>query len=374
MRLSHLQATTMLIASAFVGGTSCNALKSVDKVEKSTAEVGLKMDETNGEIEETNRKMDEMKNEMGEMNDKLIETNQRMENMNKALERMYQDLRQGDSLSARLQTIEKMSDAASLKGKTVYAAQYFMSFEYQLWKGEGSDGIAFRELLKRDAVDEFIQTLRRFAPTSLPIDALSSEKDLLSIEALAMTSHMLNSNSAFAMNKKNYGIASMHSLLKDSLEYGQKLASGTLAVRDIPEFAQFALRDPELVKYIFELRINMLPCLVLNELSEVASDKFVNKWKARASTWLLPWNADLSSKNELEIREYITWLSWADADLEFLNSLGVVPRVDPLLLKVLRNARFVDQSRFMSSPATALRVAAVSELKDALDKFLGQIR
>jgi len=184
----------------------------------------------------------------------------------------------------------------------------------------------------------------------------------------------LNSNSAFAMNKKNYGIASMHSLLKDSLEYGQKLAAGTLAVRDIPEFAQFALRDPELVKYVFELRINMLPGLVLNELSEVASDKFVSKWKARASSWLLPWNADLSSKNELEIREYITWLSWADADLAFLNSLGVVPRVDPLLLKVLRNARFVDQSRFMSSPTNAQRVAAVSELKDAFDKFLGQIR
>jgi hypothetical protein len=94
---------------------------------------------------------------------------------------------------------------------------------------------------------------------------------------------------------------------------------------------------------------------------------------ARAHTWLHPWNADLSSKNELEIREYITWLAWADADLAFLNSLVVVPRVDPLLLKVLRNARFVDQARFMSSPTTAQRVAAMSEFKDALDTFLEKI-
>lgn len=373
MRLSHLQATTMLITATALGATSCNALKSFEKVEESSAEVGLKMDETNSEIEETNRKMDEMKNEIGDMNDKLIETNQRMENMNKALERMYQDLRQGDSLTARIQTIEKMTDASSLKGKTVYAAQYFMSFEYQLWKGEGSDGIAFRELLQRDAVDEFIQTLRRFATTSLPIDVISSDKDLLSIEALAMTSHMLNSNSAFAMNKKNYGMTSMHSLLKDSLRYGQKLAAGTAAVKDMPEFVQFALRDPELVKYVFELRINMLPGLVLNQLGEVSSDKFVSKWRARASAWLLPWKADLSFKNELEIREYITWISWADADLAFLNSLGVVPRVDPLLLKVLRNVRFVDKVQSVSSPTNAQRVAAVSELRDAFDKFLGQI-
>lgn len=380
----------LLILSGFAcvfSSFACSALKSFEKVEKSTTEVGEKMDETNDGIDRTNRKMDEtndginktnnkmdeMKDEMGSMNDKLITTNKRMDNMNNALDRMYHDLRQGDSLAARLQTIEKLSQSPSLKGKTVFAAQYFMSFEYQLWKGEGPDGNALREILKRDAVDEFVQTLRRFSKTSLPISLMSTDKDLLSIEALAMTSHMQNSNSALVMNSKNIPLSSMHSLLRESLEFGHKLAHDQISSSDIPEYAVFALREPELVRYIFELRINMFPALVLSKLTQVSSDDFVTRWWSRANVWLKPWNADLAQKNALELKECSTWLDWASADLKFLKSIGVKARLDNSAVKILRNARLMDSSRPSSAVPDAARTAAKTELKRSLESFLGSI-
>lgn len=394
MRLSatHLSFLVGCLFSVF--SVSCGVLNSLENVEKSTTEVGDKMDETNHGIEKTNDKMDEtngkmdetnsgikttndkmddMKDSMAAMNDKLIETNQRMDNMNNALNRMYQDLRQGDSLAARLQTIEKMSETPTLKGKSVYAAQYFMSFEYQLWKGEGPDVQALRDILKRDAVDEFVQTLRRFAKSSLPINAMSSDRDLLSMEALALLSHMQNSNSVLTMNNKNLPLESMHSLLKESLEYGHKLALGTTSMKDVPEFAVFALREPELVKYLFELRVNMLPALLVGELSKVADDGFVRRWLSRASVWLHPWTADLTQKNAIELKEYISWLKWADADLSFLNSINVTPRIDSSLFKVLRQARFVDRSTAPSGSEDGFRAAAKTEFKESLQRFMSHL-
>ncbi|MEN9528401.1 MAG: hypothetical protein RI932_274 [Pseudomonadota bacterium] len=373
MRFSKGSSVSLLSILSLTCGVACNALESVNKVEKSTAEVGQKMDETNDGIEETNRKMEEMKREMGEMNGKLIETNQRMEGMNKALDRMYQDLRQGDALAARLQTIEKMSEANTLKGKTVYAAQYFMSFEYQLWKGEGSDGNALREVLKRDAVDEFIQTLRRFSKSTLPLSAMSQDRDLLSLEALALTSHMVNSNAAYALSQRKISISSMHALFRDSLDYGHKLAKGAIAFKDLPEFAQFALREPDLLRYFFELRVNMLPAMVLSEISEVASDASVSRWSSRVFSWLRPWNANLAQKNELELREYLTWMNWANADLCFLKSIGITPRLDRSMLRILKNARLVNQSSAGTTSAETARSVAAHELKGAWDKFLTEI-
>jgi hypothetical protein len=373
MRFSKVSSVSVVSTLLLTLGVACNALESVDKVERTTAEVGEKMGETNDEIAETNRKMEEMKREMGEMNGKLIETNQRMEGMNKALDRMYQDLRQGDSLAARLQTIEKMSEATTLKGKTVYAAQYFMSFEYQLWKGEGIDGNAIHEVLKRDAVDEFIQTLRRFSKTTLPFSAMSQDRDLLSIEALALTSHMVNSNAVHSLGQKNIPISSMHALLRNSLEYGYRLSKGALSFNELPEYAKFALREPELLLYVFELRVNMLPAMLLSEISEVASDAAVSRWTSRVGSWLRPWNADLSRKNELELREYLTWMNWASADLRFLQSIGSTPRLDRSLFRILKNARLVNQSRPSNAPAEMARSVAMMELKVAMDKFLSQV-
>jgi TolA-binding protein len=379
MTFRNCLSATSLIAFSLCG--SCGALESMDEVEKSTTAVGLKMDETNGEIEETNKKidetntkMDEMKREMGEMNGKLIETNQRMETMNKALDRMYQDLRQGDALAARLQTLEAIEQQHSLKSKVLHAAQYFMSFEYQLWKGDGIDDSLLRDIFARDAVDEFSQTIRRFAKTELPVSVLLTDNNTASLQALALTSHILNSNAVVNGHKHGQLVVSMHELLRQALVYGNKVKDSQLNRADIPLFAQFALRYPELVKYVFELRINMFPALLTSNVSQMDNDSFMKRWFSRASSWLKPWEADLSDRNFIEIEELQNWMSFAVNDLKTLQSLGLTARVDPALIRVLSHLEFVDNAPPVSPEQDKKRSLALSDLKSSIDQFIKSAR
>lgn len=372
-----LTAISALVGFACV---ACGALKSMDQVEKSTTAVGLKMDETNGEIEETNskidetnKKMDEMKNEMGEMNGKLIETNRRMETMNKALERMYQDLRQGDALAARLQTLDAISALPTLRSKVLHAAQYFMSFEYQLWKGDGLDDVVLRDILARDAIDEFSQTIRRFSKSHLPISVTTTDSNMMSLQALALTCHTLNSNAVINGQKLGQPVVSMHELLRQSLLFGEKIRNNDIPRAEVPLFAQYALRYPELVKYIFEIRVNMFPALLAGDLSQMDSDSFFNRWHARTTSWLKPWEADLSQRNMLELDEIRNWMSYALQDLELLNALGLVVRVDPALRRVLSNLKLVDTAPPVNSETDKIRSLAVSELQMSLGQYLNSL-
>ncbi|NBO37875.1 hypothetical protein EBU99_04750 [bacterium] len=371
MRLAHA-CSTLVSAFSLMAFSACSALKTVDKVEKSTAEVGQKMDKTNDSIDDTNRKMDGMRRQMGDMNDKLIETNKRIENMNRSLDRMYQDLRQGDSLAARLRTIEQLEKASVLKGKTVFAAQYFMSFEYQLWKGEGSDSDARLNDLKQVAVDEFIQTLRRYTDSTLSVSAMSEDSNLQSLEALAISMHMVNANAAADLSQKGISVVSMHDIFKQSLAYGDDLKNGRIKLEAIPVYAQTALREPKLLKYLLELRINMLPAIVVSELSNAASDRFLDKWSSRAALWLKPWNAQLAGKNDLQLKEYCEWLAWANSDVAALKLIDEPIRFDAGLVKMLRNLRLYGELP-QAENQNSSRTEAFSEFRGELNRFLSEL-
>ncbi len=386
--VSRLCSSLILLSS--LGLMSCRALESVDKVEKSTAEVGDKMDKTNDGIDRTNRKMDEtndnigetnskmddMRRQMGQMNDKLVDTNKRMDDMNRALDRMYQDLRQGDALNARLKTIENLIATQKLKGKAVFAAQYFMSFEYQLWKGEGFDNQSVRQVLLRSAVEEFVHVLRRLARTDLPIDMLNTDNDLASLEALAMSMHLMNPNAEHDLRVKNLPVSSMHDLLKNSLQYGFELQNSKISSVDIPEFAQLALKEPAIVQYMFELRASMFPGWVVSTLSNVNSDEFFARWSSRAGTWLKPWTARTESLNELQVSELAQYLAWANADMSFLQSIGVQPRTDSSLLRILANMKIVDTSARAGneSTAAAAKSRALLGLKAQVENYLSLVQ
>ncbi len=377
-----------LLFLSFCSLVSCRAIETVDKVEKSTAEVGdkmdktndgidrtnRKMDETNGNIGETNQKMDDVRRQMNEMNEKLLDTNKRMEGMNRALDRMYQDLRQGDALNARLKTIENLVGTPSLKGKTVFAAQYFMSFEYQLWKGEGVDNDPLRQVLLRTAVEELVHVLRRLAHSDFSVDVLATDNDLISLQALSLSLHMLNPNAEYDLRSKNISVYSMHDLLRNSLQYGYDLQNGKIIAEDLPEYAQLALRDPALTRYLFDLRAAMFPALVVSELSDVSSDEVVSRWTSRAGVWLKPWTARTENLNELQVRQLSDWIKLANADVAFLKSIGVQPKTDASLLRILSNMKIVDSgAERMSSVAGAAKRRALSGLKSQVEQYLSQV-
>lgn len=387
MRLPSTISHVVSIAALALAFTACSAIESVGRVEKSTAEVGekmdktndgidrtnKKMDETNGSIDETNQKMDEVRRQMDEMNNKLVETNKRMEIMNSELERMYQDLRQGDSLNARLQTLEKLTTTPRLKSKLVFAAQYYMSYEFQLWKGQGSDGEEVRQMLRHAAADEFVQVVRRLSQTSFPINILDETNEISSLKALAIALHTVNPNSKINSQTNKFAPESMHLLLTQALGYGHQLSQSKISADKIPDFAKVVLKEPELVKYLFELRVNMLPAMVVSAMSQTASDEFVTRWMARAGVVLKPWTAQTRSLNELQLSEYADWISWANADVAQMKAFGLQPRFDATLLRTLKNMRLAEDSEQGNESTAALaRLRAFKNLRDELGKFISQ--
>jgi myosin heavy subunit len=387
VRLPSTISHVVSIAALALAFTACSAIESVGRVEKSTAEVGekmdktndgidrtnKKMDETNGSIDETNQKMDEVRRQMDEMNNKLVETNKRMEIMNSELDRMYQDLRQGDSLNARLQTLDKLTTTPRLKSKLVFAAQYFMSYEFQLWKGQGSDGEEVRQMLRHAAADEFVQVVRRLSQTSFPINILDESNEISSLKALAIALHTVNPNTKINSQTNKFAPESMHLLLTQALGYGHKLSQSKVSAEKIPDFAKVVLKEPELVKYLFELRVNMLPAMVVSAMSQTASDEFVTRWMARAGVVLKPWTAQTRSLNELQLREYADWISWANADVAQMKAFGLQPRFDATLLRTLKNMRLAEDSeQGNESMAAIARLRAFKNLRDELGKFISQ--
>ncbi|MEN9810228.1 MAG: hypothetical protein RLZZ488_1795 [Pseudomonadota bacterium] len=387
MRLPSTITHMFSLATLALAFTACSAIESVGRVEKSTTEVGekmdktndgidrtnRKMDETNGSIDETNQKMDDVRRQMDEMNNKLVETNKRMEIMNSELDRMYQDLRQGDSLNARLQTLDKLTTTPRLKSKLVFAAQYFMSYEFQLWKGQGSDGEEVRQMLRHAAADEFVQVVRRLSQTSFPINILDEGNEISSLKALSVALHTVNPNAKINSQANKFAPESMHQLITQALAYGQKLAQSKISADKIPDYAKVVLREPELVKYLFELRVNMLPAMVVSSMSQTASDEFVTRWMARAGVVLKPWTAQTRSLNELQLSEFADWLSWANADVAQLKAFGLNPRFDATLIRTLKNLRFSeDSAQANESTAAIARQRAFNILRAELGKFISK--
>jgi hypothetical protein len=232
----------------------------------------------------------------------------------------------------------------------------------------------FRDILARDAVDEFTQTLQSFAKSDLPVSVISSDNSTMSLQALALASHILNSNAVINGQKHGQHVVSMHELLAQSLKYGEQIRNNQLTQTEVPLFAQYALRYPELVKYVFELRINMFPALLTSKVSQMNADSFFKRWLSRTSSWLRPWEADLSQRNSLEIRELLDWMSYATNDLKLLNSLSLKVRVDPALIRVLNHIEFVDKAPPVSEELDKKRGLAVADLKASVEHFIKNTR
>jgi hypothetical protein len=401
--LSPLHALRLLSLSLYCALSltlaSCSVVRNIEQIDKSTAEVGKKIDkttdgideskqkiedankkvdetntkleDTNTNMRETNQRLEDVHQKLNEMNNQLSQATQRIEMMNRALERMYQVLRQGDSLTVRLNTIDKMNSTSQLNGKIVFAAQYFMSFEYQLWKGEGSDDELLRQLLIKTAVDEFIQLSRRFVPSDFALNVLDENHDLLSLKALALALHVVNENTQSELLGKKQQIPSMLDLLKSALTFGRQLDLSQTTITEIPQYAKVALTAPDLIQYLLEIRVMMFPAVFVGSLSDIDSDSFLSRWFSRAGLFMRPWTVQIDTLNQIQLKEFCQWMALANVDKEFLQALGMTPRVDEKIVRILRNLHF-SQAQSPTSPESVLlsKAQLVQQLKTEIERYL----
>lgn len=331
---------------------SCSAVRSVDDMKQNTDNMGRdtskmaeKLTLTQQQMDNMNGNMSDMANKLDGLGTKIGELGDKIDGMGNALDKMYGDLRMGDSLQARLRSLDEMNATKLLVAKTAHASHFFISFEYQLWKAEGLDSPKTQLGLIDDAVREFATLAQKYMESDArTVSVISEDNSVLNLYALALCMHMKNPSTQRILQSKNVDFPSMFDLIQSGFRAGADLKTGVRKLSDLKPFEISVLEYEDVFQYLFELRANMFPAMVIGNLSTADATNPTQKWWSRGNLFLHPWNAQTEVKNAAQIRMYAAWLTEAVFIKKFMRSLGAEPRFDGMLLKTLKNMRFPEIS------------------------------
>src|SRR5205814_1332558 len=106
----------------------------------------------------------------------------------------YVDMRPAYAKMVRDTAIKELNDTPNVLDKIAAAATYAMSFEFQVWKGTGTDDLTKREGLKEDAIDEFFRNTSRYIKDMGDFSPLSFKNETKSLLALSLGMSEINRN------------------------------------------------------------------------------------------------------------------------------------------------------------------------------------
>ena len=290
--------------------------------------------------------------------------------MRKDIGSLYQDLRQGDALKVRGEALNRMVAAQTLQEKLASAAKYFVAFEFQLWKGTGADNAGRLDLLRRDAVTELLYAVDAYVgpnSDSWSVSPAARDAKSLNLYALVATLDMVNTN----QQTEEGGVATeaiaggMMTLLTDGLGARASLDSGKLLESDLPKYQEAVLLAEAKAQYLIQLRQNVLPALLVNQLATTGS-KTLSELELVGMA-LFPWTAKVGEKerNLAELQYFATLLDKTLVARDALVKMGRPVRMDEGLVVVLKNLRFPDGETF-----TSARREALAGLQRRLDRLL----
>jgi hypothetical protein len=380
---------TFVLASALFSLCSCSAFEAVDAMRTNTDDMGRdtnkmseqmtltqqQMTDMSSSMDTMNSGMNNMSNKLGSMSDSIASMSGKMDNMSSSMDKMYSDLRMGDALNARLKSLNDMNDTKLLAAKTAHASHFFISFEYQLWKGQGTDNAQTRLGLMDDAVREFATMAQKYILNDARSISVAAEgNEMLNLFALALCMHMQNPASQRVLGEQNIPLVNMFDLVRDGLQAGADLRSGKREMSDIRPYEASVLEYEDVFEYLFELRANMFPGMVIGNLSNADATNFANKWWTRANLFMMPWKAQTSEKNVVQLRMYNTWVREALTIKEFFKNTDRKLRLDNLMIRILKNLRIpelkalVKDSSFRESDSE--RVIELKKLSAEVSLFL----
>ncbi len=370
-----------ILVSASFWACSCSAVRSVDDMKQNTDNMGRDTNKMSQQMTLTQQQMTDMNGSIGGMSDKIdgmanridglggkIDSmggkidglggkidamgskidglGDKMDAMSTALNKMYGDLRMGDSLQARLKSLDEMKSTKLLAPKTAHASHFFISYEFQLWKGEGNDTDKSRLGLMDDAVREFATLAQKFMnDDARSVSVATEDNDMLNLYALALSLHMVNPGTQRILAEKKIPVVSMFDLIRDGLKAGADLKDGKRDVSDLKAYEASVLEYEEVFTYLLELRANMYPGMLVGGLSEANATNGAQKWWARANMFTMPWKAQTESKNLVQLRMYSSWVSEAATLKIFLRTVKKQARFDQLLIRILKNMRIPELNR-----------------------------
>lgn len=317
--------------------------------------------------------METMTENLETMSAATTDLQQTSNDLREATINLYDDNRQGAALELRSNARQFMKAADDQLAKIGYAGQYYMAFEYQLWKGVYSDDAAKLATLKRDAVEELIRAAYEFLPRRRSVSPRSTSASMKNLYALVATLHAVNSNGLLRTTvtsdeplsvgteaaERPAGIASMLQLLQDGLSAKADLESGAILPESLAPHQKTVLEHEGVVIYMLQLRANFITAMVAQALATSDGERL--GFFGRVHHILFRWTAKTATRNLVELNMYLELLKEAQAAQDFLTRIGAKAPLDGTLRRFLNKMR-LDEGELQSAiPARAEAVRALAE-------------
>lgn len=334
------------------------------------------MNATTQQMQASTAKVAEVTEKMAETTEEVKETSN---DLREATINLYDDARQGAASELRNHARQFMKATPEQLSKIGYAAQYFMGFEFQLWKGINSDNATKMAALRRDAVDELVRTVYEFIPEKRTISPLSKSENMKNLYALCGTLHMVNSNGELLratlkdknpdLQSKSTGdkqLTSMLDLLQDGLSAKADLENGTLKPEELKPHQRAVLEHEGVVVYLLQVRANFLTAMTAQRLIAVDGERLSNLGRLRKVYF--SWTAKTAQRNTVELDKFVDLLSQAQASRDFLTQIGAAAPLDRTLKRLLRNMRLADAELYDENPVRSELLHKLADVVDQLAK------
>ncbi|GIL16572.1 MAG: hypothetical protein BroJett040_03230 [Oligoflexia bacterium] len=307
------------------------------------------------ELKETSK---EMLVNTQELKEKTAETKRALDEMKGVTEELYDANRQGMALGLRRELIKKLHEMPAMENKLAIAAQYFLSFEIQLWQDFGQDKQSEARLkLAKDAAMEFLLEAEGLAPkrgkvaalsdvTEIKwLDSLMSNNPRASFNALAAMMHKMNRKQVNQLNKTQSDAMSLYDLIEKGLTYDLQYQKGQVQLSEVPEFAKEVIFHKDIAIQLLQTRMNVLPTIFMARVSGLNQKTLIGKLKQLylpGQTWTLNFDELHGGIVEYYNREL---LDQAVRSRRLLEAAGVTPKVEVDVLKLYHQMKVVSSQR-----------------------------
>lgn len=292
---------------------------SIEEVEASSRAMQRELESTRKELEDANARLTKTNDELSALKDVMGATQRNTNDLVGNTGNTYVDLRQGDTLSARMRQLDRLSAVDALESKISEAWKYFAAFEFQFWKGEGFDTSERLAVLYYEGLNEFLRDLERYLPAERDRSGspLSENAGMKNLYALATALEAVNSVQSSAQGEQ---AKSMHDLLREALQAGADVEAGRRASEALLPWERIVLEKEDTALFVLHVRMNFLPAIPLASLTNVERSGFARLWDL-LRLGFGRWEARLERLNNTQIQGMNAWLQKSLSEQTFLQGL-----------------------------------------------------
>ena len=357
---SAMRESTDLVAKTSEGmAKDTSAMRASTDVVAKTSEGMAKdtsaMRESTEEVAKTSEGMATDTNAMRASTDAV---RQSTEVVAKTSDNMYRDKRQSDTAMARAEALRNLTAATDQIAKLTYASQYFMAFEFQLWKDAGNDDATYLDVLRNDAVSEFMREMHRFIPRNKSLSPASKNNDMKSLYALVAVMESINANSVQRPTEPE-DLGGMLELLRRGLAAGAEVKALNLANDSLPKYQKSVLEFQSDAVYLLNLRANVIPAMLVTVLASDNGHKLNLIELVRHMMWR--WTAHVKNMNESQLESYAILMTKVEATRHALRQIGEQSPVDGKLKKIIKHMRFSSSDFSAISTSRSMLMESLQE-------------